>query len=389
MSDSVPAGWDFKTIEKCCEILDSKRIPINSQERAKRKGIYPYYGANGVQGYIDDYIFDEETILLAEDGGNFEQFAERPIAYMVSGKYWVNNHAHIIKAKGEHTNHFIFYSIVHKNIVKHINGGTRSKLNQSDLREIPILIPPLPEQQKIASILTSVDTVIEKTEAQINKLKDLKKAMMQELLTKGIGHTEFKDSSVGRIPKGWEVKRLGEVAINVIKKTIPNSNAIKKYVGLEHILPEANQIVMTGSTSDVKSTKTEFNNGDTLFGKLRPYLRKVALVGFSGVCSTDILAIRPQSSIASRFLFCILTTERTISLAIESSAGNIMPRTSWGDLSELLIPVPPKNEQDKISSIILSVEKSIKSKQNKLSHTKSLKKALMQDLLTGKVRVAI
>jgi type I restriction enzyme S subunit len=211
MSETVPEGWRINSIDECCEILDSQRIPLNSEERSKRLGEYPYYGANGIQGYIDDFIFDGDAILVAEDGGNFDQYAERPIAQWVTGKYWVNNHAHILKAKENDLDKWIFYSLVHKNILKFINGGTRAKLNQSDLREIQIYLPPLPEQKKIASILTSVDEVIENTQKQIDKLQDLKKATMNELLTKGIGHTEFKDSELGRIPKTWDVKRLVDV----------------------------------------------------------------------------------------------------------------------------------------------------------------------------------
>ena len=92
-------NWSTWTIEECCDILDNKRIPVNSEEREKRIGDIPYYGANGLQGYIDDFIFDEHLILIAEDGGRFDEFTTRPIAYRISGKSWVNNHAHVLRAK--------------------------------------------------------------------------------------------------------------------------------------------------------------------------------------------------------------------------------------------------------------------------------------------------
>ena len=197
MSEMIPEGWQIKKLGDCCEILDSKRIPLNSEERASRKGQYPYYGANGIQDYIDDFIFDGDSILLAEDGGNFDQYEHRPIAQWVTGRFWVNNHAHILRAKKNDLDKWIFYSLVHKNILKFINVGTRTKLNQATLKEIEVSSPPLPEQKKIASILASVDEVIESTQKQIDKLQDLKKATMNELLTKGVGHTEFKDSELG------------------------------------------------------------------------------------------------------------------------------------------------------------------------------------------------
>lgn len=100
--------WIKLNIEDVCDILDSQRIPINAEEREKRIGDVPYYGANGLQGYIDDYIFDEPLILMAEDGGRFEEYATRTIAYRIYGKSWVNNHAHVLRAKEQYSQNFIF-----------------------------------------------------------------------------------------------------------------------------------------------------------------------------------------------------------------------------------------------------------------------------------------
>ena len=126
----------IKTISDCCDILDNFRVPINDEIRQTMQGNIPYYGANGIQGYIDRFIFDEDLILIAEDGGNFEQYDKRPIAYKISGKSWVNNHAHILRAKENFNQNYIFYSLVHKDIIKFIKGGTRSKRNQGTNEEL-------------------------------------------------------------------------------------------------------------------------------------------------------------------------------------------------------------------------------------------------------------
>ena len=100
-------------LEDCCEILDSMRIPIKASDR--KEGPYPYYGANGIQDHVDDYIFDDELVLLAEDGGNFGS-RERPIAYRVSGKCWVNNHAHVLKPKNDSLDvDYLCYSLMFYN----------------------------------------------------------------------------------------------------------------------------------------------------------------------------------------------------------------------------------------------------------------------------------
>ena len=104
-----------------CNVLDNKRVPLNDEQRTS--GIYPYCGANGIVDYIDRYIFDEDLILIAEDGGNFDQYETRPITYWMSGKYWVNNHAHVLKAKNEYNKRYIFYQLEHKDITDYIVGA--------------------------------------------------------------------------------------------------------------------------------------------------------------------------------------------------------------------------------------------------------------------------
>ena len=139
----VPDGWRLVRLGDVAEVLDARRIPLNSDARARMADKYPYYGANGVVDYIDQWIFDEaeDLILLAEDGGHFDEFRTRPIAYRVNGRCWVNNHAHVLKAKNREWGSFTFWSLVHKDIRPFINGTTRSKLTQADLVQIEIDLP--------------------------------------------------------------------------------------------------------------------------------------------------------------------------------------------------------------------------------------------------------
>lgn len=137
-------------LEECCEILDSQRIPITASDR--KEGPYPYYGANGVQDYVDDYIFDDELVLLAEDGGNFGS-KDRPIAYRVSGKCWVNNHAHVLKPKNGFDVDYLCYSLMFYKTEGLVNGATRQKLNQAMMRKMLIPKRQLREQQQIVQVL--------------------------------------------------------------------------------------------------------------------------------------------------------------------------------------------------------------------------------------------
>ena len=134
--------------------LNNKRKPLNSTQRNSIPGNIPYYGANGKVDSINDFIFNEPLILMAEDGGNFSDYEFRHIAYKITGKSWVNNHAHVLKPKSDFEFDYVFYELEHKNILRFINGSTRTKLNQGDLKGIPLKIPPLLEQQKIARNIT-------------------------------------------------------------------------------------------------------------------------------------------------------------------------------------------------------------------------------------------
>lgn len=174
--------WEYDVIANICDILDNRRIPINDEQR--KDGIYPYCGANGIVAYIDKYIFDEDLILIAEDGGNFDQFETRPIAYWMTGKYWVNNHAHVLKAKQNYCQKYIYYQLEHKDITGYIVGGTRTKLTRTQLDSIRIELPKnIAEQQEIAMILSDMDNEIANLETKREKYRLIKQGMMQKLFT--------------------------------------------------------------------------------------------------------------------------------------------------------------------------------------------------------------
>ena len=147
-----------------CEVLDSKRVPITAANRVS--GQYPYYGANGVQDYVADYIFDDELVLLAEDGGNFGS-KEKPIAYRVSGKCWVNNHAHIVQGNEQCDTRFLCYLINSMDLSGYVTGSAQPKLSQANLNAVTLSLPTLAEQKRIVEYLYMLDQKID-VNRQIN-----------------------------------------------------------------------------------------------------------------------------------------------------------------------------------------------------------------------------
>ena len=169
---------DMMFVEDCCEILDSMRIPITAKDR--EKGEYPYYGANGIQDYVTDYIFDDELVLLAEDGGNFGSM-ERPIAYRVSGKCWVNNHAHVLKPKAGLNADYLCYSLMFYKVDGMVNGATRQKLTQAAMRKMEIPFRSMGEQLHIVDELNRINKIKEQRQQELILLDDLIKARFVEM----------------------------------------------------------------------------------------------------------------------------------------------------------------------------------------------------------------
>ena len=169
---------EYWTVADCCEILDSMRVPITASDR--KSGIYPYYGANGIQDHVAEYIFDDELVLLAEDGGNFGS-KKRPIAYRVSGKCWVNNHAHVLKPKEGLNVDYLCYSLMFYDTTGIVNGATRQKLTQADMRKMVIPMRSIADQMGIVQRLKSIEQIICNQQRQLRTLDDLVKARFVEM----------------------------------------------------------------------------------------------------------------------------------------------------------------------------------------------------------------
>ncbi|MCD8439963.1 restriction endonuclease subunit S [Tenacibaculum finnmarkense] len=203
MESKLPKNWVNSNIEDSIEILDNKRKPVSASERAKRLGEIPYYGSTGVAGKIDDYIFNEELVLLGEDGAPFLDYSKN-VAYMISGKSWVNNHAHVLKARINITsNQFLLHYLNQFNYTNYVGGTTRLKLNQGNLKSIPFPLPPLAEQQRIVAKLDTLFGSLDALKIRLLKVPQLIKNFKQAVLTQAV---------TGKLTQEWRVGKELEYA---------------------------------------------------------------------------------------------------------------------------------------------------------------------------------
>lgn len=197
--------WEKTTLGEVVKFSNGKRVPLSETDRQKRQGKYRYYGASGVIDYVDDYLFDGQYILIGEDGANILTRSST-LAFVVEGKFWVNNHAHIFQSKkGDNT--FLATYLESLNYEKYNSGTAQPKLNLENLKKVIVANPSKDEQTKIASFLSNVDEKISQLNQKHALLSQYKQGMMQKLFSQQIRFKADDGSEFGE----WEEKQLGEI----------------------------------------------------------------------------------------------------------------------------------------------------------------------------------
>ncbi len=390
--------WEINKLEEVCEILDNKRVPISSKNRIR--GIYPYYGASGIVDYIDKYIFDEELVLIGEDGAKWGAFENS--AFIAEGKYWVNNHAHILKPNNEILiNKFLVYFLNYSNLEKYITGATVKKLNQQKLKQIEIPLPPLEEQMRIVKILDlafeKIDTSVELLKANLANLDELAQSVLDRTFnplgdsadsTESTQNPSTHDTqSPYPLPQHWEWKTLGEIG-DIITGSTPSKNNPKFY-GNDYPLFKPSDL---GSGNTIKASDNLSKLGFESARKLPKNtllvvcigasIGKIGLSGIIGSCNQQINAIIPSPNVLSKYLFFVCHSKYFQSILKKNASQTTLPIINKTEFSKLEIPLPKDiKEQEQIAMHLDSVFE--KAKALKELYTKELKdyEELKQSLL--------
>ena len=227
----LPEGWKWCRLGDVADCLDGFRKPINATERAGRTGNVPYYGATGQVGWIDDFLTNEELVLLGEDGAPFLDLIKEK-AYLISGKAWVNNHAHILRSKyGEIGNRYLLNYLNIFNYSGYVNGTTRLKLTQGEMLKIPFPLPPtLAEQQRIVnrieSMFAKLDEAKEKAQNVVDGFETRKAAILHKAFTGELTEKWRKENGVS--DDSWVVKTIGEICLVKGGKRVPKGMSLIK-----------------------------------------------------------------------------------------------------------------------------------------------------------------
>ena len=360
-------------IEDCCEILDSMRIPITQSDR--EEGKYPYYGANGIQDYVADYIFDDDLVLLAEDGGNFGS-NEKPIAYRVSGKCWVNNHAHVLKPKDGLDVDYLCYSLMFYRVDGMINGATRQKLTQTAMRKMQIPLRSIGEQSSIVDQLNRIDSIKRHYQQKLVLIDNLIKARFVEMFGDPVSN-----------PYGYNKVALSDLADIKIG---PFGSLLHKedYIEGGHPLLNPSHIVDGKVSPDDKLTISDekyeelsayqLKAGDVVMGR-RGEMGRCAVVSEEGfLCGTGSILIRTKGEVTADYIQKIISFPSFKKTIEDMAVGQTMPNLNVPIVASFQIIKPPVEVQNSYYAFVEQVDKSKVVVQKALDETQLLFDSLMQ-----------
>ncbi len=374
-------AWEIKKLENLAENLDFRRVPITKSDRTK--GNIPYYGASGIIDYVKDYIFDEELLCISEDGANLIDRVY-PIAFSVSGKSWVNNHAHVLRFKQKPTQSMVESFLNFNDISSYLTGMAQPKLNKQKLNSIKIPLPTILEQHKIATCLSSLDDSINAEIQQLDSLKTHKAGLLQKLFPVGeetvpkYRFPEFESDG------DWNIEKLGDVCefqqgiqvgIELQSKT-PKQDYVR-FIRIENYTQQSQDFryVPNNLVRDKFILKNEV--AIVRYGATAGFIGR----GLEGVLANNLFKVTPKEKfLDSDYLHVFLKSANVYDFFQSEMTGAAMPALSFGIVGALNIAVPNLEEQRKIASFVSSLDNLIGSQTKKIKILKQHKQGLMQQL---------
>lgn len=343
--------WEYKKLGEVCDVLDAQRKPVSKAER--KNGIYPYYGASGIQDYVDSYLFDGRYLLVGEDGAKWT--SNERSAYIVSGKCWVNNHAHILQMKNDIVDSFVEFYLCHHDLSSYITGAVVPKLTQQALKSIPIPVPPLPTQQSIVSELDSLSKIIADCK---ETLKDY------DALEQSIFYDMFGDPVKNE--KGWEVKKLGDCCSELKYGTSRPAceNGQYKYLRMGNLTLDGHLDLTDLKTIDIPDDEIDkciVKYGDILFNRTN----SMELIGKTCMFDLEepmviagyIIRVRLLDTLNPRFL-SIMFNLPSLKLRLKSMAKGAVNQANINskELASIRVILPPLPLQQQFASKIEAIE---------------------------------
>ena len=366
--------WVKTNLGEVVKFSNGKRVPLSESERQKRQGSYRYYGASGVIDYLDDYLFDGEYILIGEDGANIITRSST-LAFVVTGKFWVNNHAHIFQSK-EGNNIFLAAYLESLNFEKFNSGTAQPKLNLENLKKVPVANPTKEEQTKIATFLSAVDEKINQLTQKHQLLSQYKQGMMQKLFSQKMRFKAEDGSEFGE----WECIQANSIFENYSNKNHDGSLTILAATQDKGVVPR-DEIDIDIKSSDASVLSYKIIEKGNFVISLRSFQGGIEYSNYEGICSPAYTVLKVIKPIDTGFYKAYLKTndfiQRLSSTVIGIRDGK---QISYQAFSTLMIDYPCLEEQTKIANFLSSIDQKIEVVTQQIEQVKQWKKGLLQQM---------
>lgn len=366
---------------------DKDRIPLSAMERQKRQGTYRYYGAQGVIDHVDNYLFDGEYVLIAEDGENLKS-QKQDVAQLVHGKFWVNNHAHIATTTNECRLRYFYYLINNKNLSEYITGSAQPKLSQASMRKMSFVLPNINTQDKILGILGGIDDKIEENEKINKNLLQQAQAMYKSWF---IDYEPFD----GDRPADWIIGTIDDLAKEVVCGKTP-STKVKEYYGSG--VPFITIPDMHGNTYAVTTERYLSNYGAASQAKktLPPNSICVSCIGTAGLVTLvasesqtnqQINSIIPKDEYSPFYIFLLMQTLSEVINKLGQSGSTIV-NLNKAQFGKIKVTVPSVSNMKTFDATVAPLFALILANQKENIHLSSVRETLLPRLMSGELDVS-
>ena len=386
----IPEDWGIDVIKNAYEIRNDLRLPLSENVRKKMQGPYPYYGPTKVQDYINEYRVEGEYCLIGEDGDHFLKWKDMPMTLLVRGKFNVNNHAHLVCGIRNETIWFHYY-FKNRDITRHLTrqGAGRYKLTKGTLENIPLAIPPTKtEQTAIANALSDADALIQSLTRLIAKKRQIKQGAMQTLLD---------PYENGRLKAGWEEKKLGEIGVFRGGSGFPTryqgkTEGLYPFYKVSDMNNEGNEKLMVNANNwiDEKAKKEigsiTFPKNTIIFAKIGAaiFLERKKILNQESCIDNNMMGYVFDTNLYNveylHYLFQTIPLGKLVSTTA-------LPSLNGKEISVQKYYFPNKLEQTRIATILSGMDAEIAALETKLAKYRHIKQGMMQNLLTGKIRL--
>ncbi|WP_428096965.1 restriction endonuclease subunit S [Candidatus Rariloculus sp.] len=373
--DTIQRGFPIRPLGDVAEFLDSRRRPITASERIP--GPYPYYGANGQQDSVADYIFDEPLILLAEDGGLFDQ-PDRGIAYVIEGKTWVNNHAHVLRPRGHARLRYLVRVLENYDVTPWITGSTRAKLTKAGASKIQIPLPPLAEQKRIARILDAADALRAKRREALAQLDTLLQSTFLDMFGDPVTNSNIPSAIMTAL-----VTKFIDYRGKSPEKSKEGVPLITAKIVKEKEVKEPNEFIPANSY-DAWMRRGIPNPGDVVITTEAP-MGEVALVpDYKAAFAQRLLVLQPdETKVKSIYLMWALTMPFVIRQLRQRSTGSTVTGIRSREFKKVTLPIPSLDLQRRFAAIVESVEQQKASQRAHLAELDTLFASLQSRAFRG------